>query len=223
MKLSDKKIITSWDDGDPLDLKLAEILMKYEIPGIFYIPRRNKEGRVVNEKQIKNLSRYFEIGGHTLNHVDLTSIPISVAKEEIEGCKKWLEDLLGKKITKFCYPKGKYNCNIIKLVGNAGFVEARTVRCFEIYPQAFNKLEQPTTIKVGKWEFSYIKRLLKDKYFLKTDLFFSLLKKDSWDKLANKYYNKASRGNGFFHLWGHSWEIENEDNWKKLISFFENI
>ena len=35
-------ITTSWDDGHPLDLRLAELLHKYDVPATFYIPVSEK-------------------------------------------------------------------------------------------------------------------------------------------------------------------------------------
>ena len=31
-------ITTSWDDGHPLDLRVAELLAKYGLQGTFYVP-----------------------------------------------------------------------------------------------------------------------------------------------------------------------------------------
>lgn len=40
----DKAIVTtSWDDGHPSDLKLAELLKRYDVPATFYIPIDNRE------------------------------------------------------------------------------------------------------------------------------------------------------------------------------------
>src|SRR4051794_21779274 len=35
-------ITTSWDDGHPLDIRIAELLAKYDLPGTFYIPRASQ-------------------------------------------------------------------------------------------------------------------------------------------------------------------------------------
>ena len=78
------KILTSWDDGHPLDLKLAGLLDKYKIEGIFYIPKNNPEGPVISPSQIRQLAKKFEIGAHTINHVDLTHVNFKTAKKEIE-------------------------------------------------------------------------------------------------------------------------------------------
>jgi peptidoglycan/xylan/chitin deacetylase (PgdA/CDA1 family) len=217
------KILTSWDDGHPLDLKLAGLLDKYKIEGIFYIPKNNPEGPVISPSQIRQLAKKFEIGAHTINHVDLTQVNFKTAKKEIEESKKWLENLLGKPIKKFCYPKGKYNQQILALVKNAGFSYARTTKQFEIHPQLFPPLEQPTTIRIGEWEKSYLKRFLVEKYFLNLKLARYFLKRKKWPELAREFFNQAKTGKDVFHLWGHSWEIESEKNWKNLENLLKII
>ena len=41
------RFTTSWDDGHPLDLRLAELLATHGFSGTFYVPRGNREGRPV--------------------------------------------------------------------------------------------------------------------------------------------------------------------------------
>ena len=56
------KILTSWDDGHELDLRVMELLRKYKLPGIFFIP--------IESWGYSNLEKYkdFEIGCHTYTH-----------------------------------------------------------------------------------------------------------------------------------------------------------
>jgi peptidoglycan/xylan/chitin deacetylase (PgdA/CDA1 family) len=110
-KIKQKRMIitTSWDDGHPLDFKVAELLSKYDLKGTFYIPQNNPEHRILDKKGIKTLSQIYEIGGHTLNHVNLLDVDLVRGENEIRGCKLWLEDALGKQIKAFCYPRGKFN------------------------------------------------------------------------------------------------------------------
>ena len=61
-------ITTSWDDGHPLDLRVAELLTKHRIGGTFYIPRI-AEKETMSAAHIRQLSLAFEIGAHTLHHV----------------------------------------------------------------------------------------------------------------------------------------------------------
>ena len=61
-------VTTSWDDGHPLDLRVAELLAKSGLTGTFYVPRSSQKP-VMNRSQIRELSNSFEIGAHTLEHV----------------------------------------------------------------------------------------------------------------------------------------------------------
>ena len=46
------KIIFSWDDGALEDQKLFELHEKYKIPGMFFVPTFNREGRKVLTKEM---------------------------------------------------------------------------------------------------------------------------------------------------------------------------
>jgi len=54
-------ITTSWDDGHPLDLKLAELLGEYDIPATFYISIDNVERQSMNHSEIKQIGQSFDI------------------------------------------------------------------------------------------------------------------------------------------------------------------
>jgi peptidoglycan/xylan/chitin deacetylase (PgdA/CDA1 family) len=83
------------------------------------------EGRtfpLLERTQILEMNKYgIEFGAHTMNHVDLTKVEVSEAKEEIEGSRTALEQLLGKKVTAFAYPYGSVNETVKELVKKAGF------------------------------------------------------------------------------------------------------
>ncbi len=66
-------VTMSWDDGHPLDCKLADLLHRYGIRATFYIPRRSQLA-TLDERQVASLSEHFEIGGHTLDHLALTTL-----------------------------------------------------------------------------------------------------------------------------------------------------
>lgn len=52
---------TSWDDGHPLDLRLAELLVTYGFRGTFYVPCRNWQGEpVLSGRELRDLGRGFE-------------------------------------------------------------------------------------------------------------------------------------------------------------------
>ncbi|MGC9000842.1 polysaccharide deacetylase family protein [Caldisericum sp.] len=218
---------TSWDDGSVYDLKLAEILVKYGIKGTFYIPIKNVERNdILSPQQIKELSELFEIGGHTYNHYVLTKLPNHIAKDEIGKGKEELENIIGKNILCFCFPKGKFRKIHIQMVKQSGFLFARTtgyLRYKRIVDKKFNLLH--TTLQVYPHKpYQYILSLTKRKDIegLKS-LIFNFSAISNWNKFSDTLLRKAVNEGVAFHLWGHSWEIEELNLWGMLESFFKEV
>ncbi len=67
------------------------------------------------------------IGCHTHNHPDLTRLPTEEVRREVQGSKLILEDLLGQRMSAFCYPYGAYDARVREVVQEAGFDVAFTV------------------------------------------------------------------------------------------------
>jgi len=108
-------VTTSWDDGHPLNLKLLDLLNKYNLKGTFYIHGNylnNKKGR----DEVLKIAETQEIGSHTFSHCKLSQISIAEAKAEIEKGKVVLEDLLAKPVEMFAYPYGFFNKIFLNLV-----------------------------------------------------------------------------------------------------------
>ena len=202
------KLITSWDDGYEKDIGLAQMLKSHNIPGIFYIPNQIPNFSpedVISEDAIKQLHRDgFEIGGHTFSHPnDLKLLEGSKLRDQIVKNKEWLENIIGAPITKFCYPSGRYNDATIEVLKELGFKEARTVVVMNT-TKPENPFRTATSVHVYPHRKEYGGR--------------------SWGEVARDLYKKAiKKEGGYFHLWGHSWEIEKFRLWEELDEFFECI
>src|SRR5579862_3689898 len=126
----DAVVTTSWDDGHVDDLALAALLDGYGLPATFYVAPANREIRPrdrLTAAQVGDLSLRFEIGGHTLTHVPLPTVPPQVAAREIRAGREVLEDATGMPVTSFCYPRGAYDHRHPAMVQAAGFTLARTI------------------------------------------------------------------------------------------------
>jgi peptidoglycan/xylan/chitin deacetylase (PgdA/CDA1 family) len=132
---ADKKyVILTFDDGyrDNYTL-LMPLLEKYKFKAVIYAVTHKAENSwdlkderrtfpLLTREQIMEMSRRgIEFGAHSMNHVDLTQVGVEEAWKEIEGSKRFLQELLGKKIKSFAYPYGKTNDAIKELVKKAGF------------------------------------------------------------------------------------------------------
>lgn len=204
----------SIDDGHPLDLKMAEILIKKKLKTIFYIPVK-KSGKRLTIKQIRSLGSQFEIGGHTYSHVDLTKMNSKIAWKEVSDGKKALEDILGRKITSFAFPYGHYNPQLVGLVKKAGFKNCRSGRIIN-----FNEFNQKDFLQHPNFHI-FPHQLSTDLlHCLKYGDYYSLLKRFSYRKknhleLLNVFPKKIP-----LHFWCHSEDIERYHLWDLFQSIF---
>jgi L-malate glycosyltransferase len=212
---------TSWDDGDPLDLRVAELLAKYGFSGTFYVPRSGQRS-VMHASEIRELSKTFEIGGHTLEHVAIDRLSAGDARIQLSGSREWIEQLTGRDCRVFCFPGGKFRNTQLQLVREAGYLAARTVELLSTrIPQCVDGLWLiPTTVQVFPHGPSvYAKNALKR--FSASVMFRprrALLAKD-WVALAKDLFLRSVQHGGVFHLWGHSWEIAKHGQWQTLEDF----
>lgn len=187
---------TSWDDGHELDLKLAELLTKYHLPGIFYITI-DYVGTMgyLTWDQIRGLrNRGFEIGAHTVTHpVDMKQLEHDYQWFEIQTGRDLLKAALGSEVLSFCYPRGRYNQTTKDLVKQAGYVEGRTTQVLQ--RQFDDRYQKPTTIH----------------WYPRSEY-----QGQEITKIARDQFDQAFKDDAYYHLWGHSWEIEKLGLWQEL-------
>lgn len=209
---------TSWDDGHPLDLRVAELLAKYDLTGTFYIPLENSRP-VMSAQQIREVGRTFEIGAHTIHHVVLTEVSEEAAEAEVQGCKGALEDLTGRSCEAFCFPKGQFRHRHLEMVRRAGFRTARTVALLSTrFPMRRAGLAViPTSVQATphRW-IGYLKNAAKRRSPRSMANFFLHVRARQWPEIARSMLDIVARRGGVFHLWGHSWEIEEQQQWTHL-------
>lgn len=189
------RVATSWDDGHIDDMRIAELLLKYRLPGIFFIP----DFGMLDVQEVEQLDRMgFEIGGHTCSHPeDLKMLSNEDLSYEIGANKQHLERAIGHSITKFCYPGGRYDERVIDRVREAGYTYARTTWVLKDRPR--DRFRVDTTIHV------YPRREYEGR---------------EWQHIAKDYARQIADTDGVFHLWGHAVDINNFNYWNQLEEFF---
>lgn len=218
-------VTTSWDDGYPADLRVAELLAKYGVAGTFYIPTRNSEGyAVVNESEVRQLAAAFEVGGHSVDHVVLTELsPPEVARQVGEN-KRWLEDVTGRAVPGFAYVRGRYNGVVKQAVKQAGFAYARTVENLHGRLTG-DPHEMPTTVQLYPHDrLIYVRNFVRHpRVFARGRLLRVALSPTGLPDRIDRLIDACRTGGGYFHLWGHSWEVEKYDLWGTLEAVLRRL
>jgi murein biosynthesis integral membrane protein MurJ len=74
------------------------------------------------------LARGHAIGGHGRTHRELATLPLAEVRAEVDGCRRDIEGQTGQRARLFCYPRGSENAAVRRIVAEAGFEAACTVR-----------------------------------------------------------------------------------------------
>jgi peptidoglycan-N-acetylglucosamine deacetylase len=211
-------ITTSWDDGHPLDLRVAELLSKYGLRGTFYIPMI-AENETMPAAEIRQLGLTFEIGAHTLHHAVLTEANEHKAWQEIAGSKSWLESNTGLPCLMFCPPKGKYTNRHLEMIQKAGYLGVRNVELLSLdFPRKNTGIMVlPTTIQAYQHgSLAFAKNAVKRMAIKNLLRLMTHCRSNDWPALVRSLLHESLRYGGVFHLWGHSWELQETGQWQRL-------
>jgi len=224
--------LTSWDDGHLADIKLSNLLDRYNLKGTFFITQ-NFSNKGLSDTHIQEISANHEIGAHTISHPNLKTLSFNDQYREINESKLWIEGITSEHCDGFCYPSGSYNGASVKAVQSAGFKYARTVVSGAFNIDKDDIFRIPTTLHVYPYPFrkkghsSYvwgdIFRPIINNKGLRDYLGFSGMLKASWLNLAISLFDYSVNNKEAFHLWGHSWEIEKYNMWNELELFFKHV
>jgi peptidoglycan/xylan/chitin deacetylase (PgdA/CDA1 family) len=211
-------VTTSWDDGSPCDQRLAELLEKYGLPGTFYVPFTSPHG-VMAPAELRRLAGRFEIGAHTMTHLNLNTAPTRTAYEEIASSRRWIEDVTGRECRMFCFPAGRFRREHVAMLCACGFLGGRTAEVLSLgFPRRQHGVSlMPTTIQAFPHSpADYLRNLVKRRSVAALPAWLLALRRPAWPALARLMFERALERGGIFHLWGHSWEIEEQNAWGPL-------
>jgi peptidoglycan/xylan/chitin deacetylase (PgdA/CDA1 family) len=194
---SKERITFSFDDGFKLDLRVVELLKKYGLKAVFYIiVDRVGQGEYLSWQDVKDIDEQgFEIGSHTMSHPgDLKDLFDDQLHYEIKNSKDLLESVLGHPVTKFCYPRGRWDERVLAMVQESGYLEARITGKPGI-TEVTNPLLIPGTVHIFQRQEYKGEKVL---------------------DFAQKTIDRVREEGGRCEIWGHSKEIEKNFLWETL-------
>lgn len=216
------QVTLSWDDGHPLDMRVARLMLDCGLRATFYVPISIDRPQLDSHQLLDLCAMGMEIGSHGLTHSVLTRS--DNVRGEMAESKDTLEQMLGRKVTSFCYPFGRFNHETALIACETGYRLARTTQDFSIdrRPDCFR---MPVTL-----QFAPHSRLIYLRHAVRELNTYGIVAwgirwhfEGDFSRLARRAFRDACRLNGTFHLWGHSWEIEKLGLWSTLADFCRHI
>ena len=191
-----RHIVTmSYDDANPLDIRLAELFNKYGIKGTFNVNTDGAEHRVKPE-DYKKVYKNHEVAVHTVTHPYLENVPVSTQMAEIMENRKHIEEAVGYVARGMAYPFGTYNDEVINTAKTCGIVYSRTVNSTKgfVFPKDFMEWH-PTCHHRDAMPVA-------DRFVADLDI--------SWRT-------------DLFYIWGHSFELRTEEDWQMMEELCKKI
>jgi peptidoglycan/xylan/chitin deacetylase (PgdA/CDA1 family) len=195
------------------------MLKEHGLRATFYVAPENQEFAkqdLLTSAQIRDISQGFEIGAHSMTHRRLPTIPEQEAEKEIIESKAVLEQVTGKEINAFCYPGGAYTKLHVQLVKDSGYRYARTAARY-----AF-AMDDPYEAGTSLHVYNHRLDLWQTARFAKFRPI-KVLRYLEWDALARAMFDQVIKKGGVYHIWGHSWEIDDHNDWERLENVFRYI
>ena len=187
-------VLTTWDDGAPPDLRLAEILQRLGYHPTFFLNQNNPAMKFLDKLE----GFHVEVGSHCYHHPFLHILPPRCAMEECVEMRKVLEKELKHPVISFAYPNGytpAYDPEgdyVLRAVKAAGYWSGRTTA---VASETFESIAEPLTMKTNGF-FGDRKGLEK-----------------AWEE------TRVTEG-GIFAFWGHSWQIgKTDEQWNDFENF----
>lgn len=143
VRLPVRPVVLTFDDG------LADfytgawpVLVRYGFPATLYVvtgqvggtsrwlqPAGEGERPLLSWPQLVEVAAAgIECGAHSQTHRRLDLLPVAEARAEIAASKTTLEQRLGRPVTSFAYPYGRYSPAVRRIVQQAGYATACAVK-----------------------------------------------------------------------------------------------
>ena len=209
-----KAVTFSYDDGITQDIRLIELMNKYDLKWTFNINSEllSKRGIVLHGMQrishykihpedIKVVYEGHEIAAHTLTHKNLTQCADDEIIRQVEIDRQNLSNLAGYEVIGMAYPCGGVNnddrvANIIK--HNTGIKYSRTITSNSSFDPQENLFRFNPTVFHLDFE--------------------------NMMALGQSFIELHTEIPKIFYIWGHSYEMDfAPDYWTKLEEFFKLI
>lgn len=208
-----KKAITfSYDDGVTQDIRLMELFNKYGLKCTFNLNSGflGQSGELLREgvyvrhdkiapELVRGVYEGHEVATHAVTHPDLTKLSDEEIIREIEDDRIRLSELVGYDVVGHAYPFGTCDRRVADILDTrTGVKYARTVKStynFDI--QTDLQLFNPTV---------YHHREM-----------------DEMFRLGEKFINLKTDEPKLFYIWGHAYEFDIHNDWKRFEEFLEMI
>lgn len=210
-----KAVTFSYDDGVTQDIRLIELLNKYNLKCTFNLNSELLGQRGILIRNGQKISHYkvhpedvkfvyenHEVAVHTLTHPNLTFLDEAEIIRQVEEDRLKLSDLVQYEVCGMAYPCGGVNNDdrVAEIIKNStGVKYSRTITNTDSFDPQSNLYRFNPNV-------------------------YHILEFDRLMEMGRRFVEMKTDKPQMFYIWGHSYEMDFEpDSWIKLEEFFKLI
>jgi peptidoglycan/xylan/chitin deacetylase (PgdA/CDA1 family) len=127
-----RPIVLTFDDGYRSDATVAmPLLRRAGWPAVLYLEAgalKTRGAQGMSPSAVRSVLRAgWELGSHTIDHVDVSTLGPRRLRYEIGYSRRWFQRKFGVRIESFCYPGGRFDRAAVREVRRAGYATATSV------------------------------------------------------------------------------------------------
>lgn len=209
-----KAVTFSYDDGVTQDIRLIEMLNRYNLKCTFNLnsERLGKNGCLIRENQriahykiwpqdVREIYAGHEVAVHTLTHPNLTTLDEQEIIRQVEEDRLKLSDLAGYEVVGMAYPCGGVNNDdrVAKIIReHTGVRYSRTITSTHSFELQENLYRFNPSVYHLEWE--------------------------KMMEMAEQFVMMKPETPQIFYIWGHSYEMDyNNTYWDRLEELCKRI
>jgi peptidoglycan/xylan/chitin deacetylase (PgdA/CDA1 family) len=204
---------TSWDDGHPLDVRIADTLEEFGFVGTFYASTGPEGRRLISDNALARIGRNHELGVHGRTHTIFPELPREALAEEIHWAVEELSRF-GNVGHVVAPPRGKIDGATRRFIGRLGFA-VRTGAIIGAAAVRGNSLE-PTFQLYPHVRKTIIRNCLYRRRIPTVTILLELAREDELRERSRRLLLAAATRQRYVHMWGHAADVERLDLWEAL-------
>ena len=187
------KVAQCWDDGVLNDVRLTELLRKYNAKATFNLnPGLHEKSRRITDRghkfkdvyftgklsldELTDVYEGFQVASHGMRHKNAGLVPDDEFMADALDARKYLEDRFQRECRGFAWPCGRHTPETRRRMHEAGFAYGRTTGNTDCVVPCKDTMALDSSC-----------------HFLNPDF--------------RKIFEKAKNSSGVFYFWGHSYEM----------------
>jgi peptidoglycan/xylan/chitin deacetylase (PgdA/CDA1 family) len=212
--VSDRAIFTtSWDDGNPLDVRIAQMLEDFGLTGTFYASTGPEGRRLISDGDLARIGRSHELGVHGRTHEIFPVLSGHDLTHEIRWAAEELSRF-GVVGSVAAPPRGKLDRPTARVLAHLGY----SVRTGAIIGSPSSKrgvLEPTFHFYPHRWR-TIVRNLGYRRRIPPPALLLAHGSRRDFRDRTRRMLLAGARDQRYVHVWGHAAEIERLDLWDAL-------